>query len=87
LDSLHNNGIYHLRDVASLEACNIWDQAWVTNKRLNLQGGQAEEWDQFVTLLQSDEITLKNEEDQLKWSKNLSTKDYTIKIGYVSKVE
>ena len=54
---------------------------------LNLQGNLAEEWTSFVNILNHSAITLSEDEDQLRWTKNSGPGDYTVKLGYATKLE
>ena len=40
-----------------------------------------------MNLLNHSAITLSKDEDQIKWTKNNGIGDYTIKLGYASRIE
>lgn len=87
LEVLHNQGIFHLKDAVFQMDRNQWIQGWETAERSNLQRELAEEWNQYIKLLSHSAIKRNEDEDQLKWSKNIRTGEYTVKLGYSARIE
>jgi hypothetical protein len=80
LSVLHNQGIFILEDAASNNGRNVWDQGWKQVEYLSLQRAIGEEWNQLIRILNSGTIGLNEYEDQIKWSKNHGSDEYTAKL-------
>lgn len=66
LNDFHFTGILPLKDVTSPIGRNGWSQGWKSTEVLNVQGEKAEEWSQYVNLLNHSTIKLSEQEDIIK---------------------
>jgi hypothetical protein len=57
-------------------------QDWLSAEDLGLEGGLAEEWSGFLSMLRSSGVTLNSDEDNVVWSWNKSTGSMTAKLAY-----
>lgn len=56
---------------------------WKNSEEIGLIGPLAKECQSYVDILVTNFIHLAdNEEDSLCWSRNVATRDYTVKLGY-----
>jgi hypothetical protein len=85
---LRVKGYYKLCQVADRDLTTIWKQEWKDAGRIGLEGNEATEWSNYISLLRSTHVRIKDEEeDEPIWSKNTAMGRYTPKTGYMALCE
>jgi hypothetical protein len=62
-------------------------EGWKSKEELGLIGALAEAWCNYVSLVFSGFIRLREDEDSLCWSKNMNNGEFTAKLGYNTQME
>ena len=60
----------------------IWRQEWKLVAMIDLVGKEVEEWEACISILSLSHLRIKDDEDELIWSKNHVRGIYTPKVGY-----
>jgi len=59
----------------------MWQHEWKLAEMLGLFEGEAMEWGIYIVALKVSHVRIKDEEDELLWSKNLVSDIYTPKLA------
>ena len=87
LENIHSKGYFYLMDVGLQGVKNLWNKNWKSMVEQDLHGAPDEEWEHYVSSLTLASIRLAKKVGKLCWSKNMTIRDYTAKLGYATKVE
>jgi hypothetical protein len=82
INSLKLMGYQFLNGVADTDNTNIWNKGWQGSDFLRLNGEEAENWSRYVKKLKQCSVNLRDEEEDLVWSKNSNSGRHTATICY-----
>jgi hypothetical protein len=77
INSLKMQDIYHLEDAVNPKHSSILHRGWKNTNSLGLQVEEVIEWNNYVQKLLQNAIRLRDDEDELMWSKNSSSRRFT----------